>query len=309
MDEKEKNELTSKRKKMLTIHIIIILLTIPLILIGFLYFKIFEKTNYFIFFLLLEFIFLFISIILILISNYSEIFHYLIGLSLSIIFCFSFSVICFSNSIYYPLYLYFITLCIYHYSEYLSVLVYHPDKISCEFFLIDHSIGWVISTLISFLETILETYYFNEYKKIKILFILGLILTIIGQYFRIAALFTGKKNFTHKIKYNISEEHELITHGIYSLSRHPSYFGFFIWSVGIEIMCCNPICTLAFIIILFKFFKDRILIEEAILIQFFGKKYLEYKKNVGILIPFINMDKEEEEKNLKIYLKKKKNNE
>ena len=307
MDEKEKNNLLSKRKKMIIMHIMIILLSIPLLLVGFSYFKIYLYTNYLFYFLIQLLIYLFISIIIFLITNKSEIFHYLIGLSLSIIFSFSITMSFFANSIYYPLYLYFVTLSIYHYSEYLSVLVYHFEKISCEYYLINHSKSWIISTVASFSEIIIETYYFNEFKKIKILFVIGLIMTIIGQYFRIAALFTGKKNFTHRIRYNKVEEHKLITNGIFSVSRHPSYFGFFIWSVGIEIMCCNPICTLAFTIILFKFFKKRILIEEQLLIQFFGEKYLEYKKSVPILIPFINLDKENEEKNLKIYLKIKEN--
>ena len=310
MVEKEENNtlILSKRKKMLNIHIIIILLSIPLLLVGILYFKIYSITNYFLYILIQILLYLVISTILILTTNKSEINHYLIGLSLSIIFSFSISMAFFTGSIYYPLFLYFITLCIYHYSEYLSVLIYHFDKISCEFYLIDHSKGWVISTLASFAEMVIETYYFNKYKKIKILFFIGLVLTIIGQYFRIAALFTGKKNFTHRIRYKKDEQHELIMNGIYSLSRHPSYFGFFIWSVGIEIMCCNPICTIAFAVVLFKFFKKRILIEEALLIQFFGEKYLEYKKHVGVLIPFISMNKEDEEKNLRIYLKNKESN-
>ena len=86
------------------------------------------------------------------------------------------------------------------------------------------------------------------------------------------------------------------------MCRHPSYFGFFIWSVGIEIMCINPICTIAFTVILFNFFKDRIETEEKILIRFFGMEYIKYKKNVGTLIPFSNLDKKTEKQNLKIYL-------
>lgn len=307
-EEKVKNAILSKRKKMLNIHLILILISIPLIIIGFLYFKIYKNDNYFIYFLINLLLFLLISIIIFLTSEKSERNQYLIGLSLSFIFGFSISMTFFIYTIYYPLFIYFITLCIYHYSEYLSVLIYHFDMISCEYFLIDQSKSWVISTLVSFVEFIIETYFFDEYKKIKLFFIIGLIMTIIGQYFRIAALFTGKKNFTHQIRYNKANDHELITYGVYSLSRHPSYFGFFIWSVGIEIMCCNPICTIAFTIILFMFFKSRILREEALLIQFFGDKYLEYKKNVGILLPFINMDKNSEEKNMRIYLYNKNRN-
>ncbi len=296
--------LLSKRRKMLYIHILIMISSIPQIIIGFLYFKKYSNNNYLIYFLIQSLIFSFIGLLIIFIANKSEKNHYLIGLALSVVFSFSISMTFFTSSIYYPLYLYFITLCIYHYSEYLSVLIYHFNILKCEYFLIDHSRSWIISTLVSFAETIIGIYFFDKYKKIKIIFILGLLMTIVGQYFRIAALFTGKKNFTHKISYNKVNDHELITYGIYSLSRHPSYFGFFIWSVGIEVMCCNPICTVAFTYILFKFFKDRILTEEETLIQFFGEKYLEYKKNVPILIPFISMDKSIEEKNLNIYLRK-----
>ena len=207
----------------------------------------------------------------------------------------------FTSSQYYPLYIYFITLCIYHYSEYFSVLIYHFEKINYEYFLIDQSKGWILATIISFLETFLGIYFFNKYKKIQFFFIIGLFMTIIGQIFRIGGLYTGKKNFTHKIRFEKVKGHRLVTNGVFAITRHPSYFGFYLWSVGIEIMCCNPICTIAFIIILFNFFKKRIIIEEQLLIQFFGEEYIEYKKRVGILIPFIYLDKEKEEKSLNIF--------
>jgi len=300
MDEKEKL-LFSKRKKIMKIHLLIIISSIPQIILGFCYFIIYLKTNYQLYLLIQILLFILLSIIILIFASYKERNQYLIGLSLSVIFSFSFSMIFFTNSIYYPLYLYFITLCIYHYTEFFSVLLYHFKKLNCEYFLIDQSLSWMIATIASFIETILETYYFNKYKKIKIFFIIGLIMTIIGQIFRIGGIYTGKKNFTHKISYEKKKEHKLVTNGVFSLSRHPSYFGFYLWSIGIEIMCCNPICFIGFTFILFNFFKKRILLEEKLLIQFFGEEYLEYKKKVGILIPFISLDKVQEEKNLKIY--------
>ena len=51
------------------------------------------------------------------------------------------------------------------------------------------------------------------------------------------------------------------------------------------------------------FFEDRIIEEEGLLIEFFGYEYLEYKKRVGILIPFIQMDEKEEKEHLEEYLK------
>ena len=137
-------------------------------------------------------------------------------------------------------------------------------------------------------------------------------MTIIGQYFRIAALFTGKSNFTHKIQMYKRKNHVLVKHGVYSICRHPSYFGFFIWSVGIEVMCVNPLCIIAFTYILFNFFKNRIQVEEKYLIKFFGMEYIKYRREVGVLIPFIDIDKETEKENLIIYLEEhedEKNNE
>ena len=300
MEDKEKL-LFSKREKIMKIHLLIIMSSIPQIILGFCYFIIYLKTNYQLYLLIQILLFLVLSIIILIFASYPERNHYLIGLSLSVIFSFSFSMIFFTNSIYYPLYLYFITLCIYHYTEFFSVLLYHFKKLSCEYFLIDQSLSWIIATFVSFIETILETYYFNKYKKIKIFFIIGLIMTIIGQIFRIGGIYTGKRNFTHKISYEKKKEHKLVKNGVFALTRHPSYFGFYLWSIGIEIMCCNPICFIGFTFILFYFFKNRILLEEKLLIQFFGEEYLEYKKKVGILIPFISLDKVQEQENLKIY--------
>ena len=229
-------------------------------------------------------------------------YQYLMGITLIFILCFSGAVIIFIKTIYYHLFIYFITLCIYHYSEYFSELLFHFKDLQKDAFLIYENKKWVMATLASFLEYLIETFFFHKYKDLKILFLIGLIMTIIGQYFRIAALFTGKSNFTHKVQMIKRKNHVLVKHGIYSVCRHPSYFGFFLWSVGIEIMCVNPLCIIAFTFILFKFFKNRIKIEEEYLIRFFGMEYINYRREVGALIPFVNLDEKSEKKNLKLYL-------
>ena len=63
-------------------------------------------------------------------------------------------------------------------------------------------------------------------------------------------------------------------------------------------MLLNIICLIGFPIGLYMFFSDRIIEEEGLLIEFFGNDYIEYKKKVGILIPFINMDEKEVQEHL-----------
>jgi len=46
---------------------------------------------------------------------------------------------------------------------------------------------------------------------------------------------TAKHNFNHVVQSEKSDNHELITHGVYNLCRHPSYVGWFYWSIGTQV--------------------------------------------------------------------------
>lgn len=305
MDEFKLRELKDLRDTIIKRHIILMILSFIIsIAVTISFFILKKQTNPFLFFLSIflchipVYIFIFIRT-----ENSNFRYQYIAGFSLILILCYSLSLIIFTQTKYYQILCYFITLTIYHYTEFFSEVLFHFQDLQKDAFLIYENKRWVISTLASFAESILGVYFFYQYKNIKILFILGLIMTIIGQYFRIAALFTGKSNFTHKIQLKKRKNHVLVKYGIYSICRHPSYFGFFIWSVGIEIMCVNPICTIAFAYILFKFFKARTEMEEEYLIRFFGMEYIKYRRDVGILMPFIDLSKEKEKNNLIKYLK------
>lgn len=65
-----------------------------------------------------------------------------------------------------------------------------------------------------------------------LLMALGLAMIVVGHIFRIGAEFTAGSNFNHKIQFYKDDNHKLVTTGLYSLSRHPSYLGWFLWAVG-----------------------------------------------------------------------------
>jgi len=56
-------------------------------------------------------------------------------------------------------------------------------------------------------------------------------LALMGDVMRISAFYFANSNFTHLVAYRKEREHVLVTNGIYKLSRHPSYDGYFLFAV------------------------------------------------------------------------------
>ncbi|PGH08926.1 protein-S-isoprenylcysteine O-methyltransferase [Blastomyces parvus] len=117
---------------------------------------------------------------------------------------------------------------------------------------------------------------------------LGLVLIVVGQLVRSLAMAHAGTNFTHTVQSRRREGHTLVKDGIYSILRHPSYFGFFWWGLGTQMVLGNAVCFVAYAIVLWKFFSSRIQREEKFLIGFFGKEYIEYRDMTRVGIPFIS---------------------
>ncbi|XP_041013102.1 protein-S-isoprenylcysteine O-methyltransferase A [Juglans microcarpa x Juglans regia] len=181
----------------------------------------------------------------------------------------------------------FLAILFFHSSEYiLAVAMHGRSNITLKSLLI--SKAYLLAMSVSLLEYLIEIVLFPGLKEHWWLSNLGLGIVIIGEVIRKAAIITAGQAFTHLIKVYHEEHHKLITHGIYRFIRHPGYCGFFIWSVGTQIMLCNPISTIAFAIVVWRFFAQRIPYEEYFLRQFFGSQYVEYSQGVPSGVPFVN---------------------
>ena len=55
-----------------------------------------------------------------------------------------------------------------------------------------------------------------------------------------------------------------------------------------QVMLCNPVCLVGYIVAAWTFFKSRIEYEELMLLNFFGDDYVTYQKQVGTGLPFID---------------------
>ncbi|KAL4910199.1 Isoprenylcysteine carboxyl methyltransferase family-domain-containing protein [Aspergillus multicolor] len=122
---------------------------------------------------------------------------------------------------------------------------------------------------------------------VKVQVVVGLLVMVVGQAIRSLAMAQAGSNFNHTVQVERKDGHMLVTHGIYSVLRHPSYFGFFWWGLGTQLVLGNVVCFLGYAVVLWKFFNSRIQREERFLIAFFGEEYVEYKKRTIVGIPGI----------------------
>ncbi|XP_055383647.1 protein-S-isoprenylcysteine O-methyltransferase [Condylostylus longicornis] len=196
-------------------------------------------------------------------------------------------ILCYAPFQYKSFGIYGMTMSLFHYTEFLTLAWSNPENLSVSSFILNHSVQYAIAAISSWIEFIVEIYFWPNMKCYWILWVIGFTICFIGEFLRKLAMITAKRNFTHLVQFEKRKGHKLITHGIYRIMRHPSYVGWFWWSIGTQIILCNPICTILYTIVSWKFFSERIYIEEITLINFFGKQYFDYQKKVGIGIPFI----------------------
>lgn len=178
------------------------------------------------------------------------------------------------------------TILVFHGSEYiLAVSIHGKSSVTCRDLLI--SKHYLLALMCSLLEYSFEIWLFPGLKEFWWISNLGLAMVVIGEVIRKLAILTASQAFTHIIRIHRDERHKLVTCGVYRFVRHPGYCGFLIWSVGTQIMLCNPISTVAFAVVVWKFFADRIPYEEYFLRQFFGLQYVEYARHLPSGVPFI----------------------
>jgi protein-S-isoprenylcysteine O-methyltransferase Ste14 len=112
----------------------------------------------------------------------------------------------------------------------------------------------------------------------------GIALFVLGLTISIVAHITIGRNYSSTLV--IREDHQLITHGIYKLTRHPIYLGTIMACIGFPVYASS---LYGFLIMsaMIPIFLVRIKIEERLLTEEFGKSYRTYMEDTSKLIPFI----------------------
>ncbi len=85
----------------------------------------------------------------------------------------------------------------------------------------------------------------------------------------------------------IEDKHQLITTGVYQYIRHPMYLGFLLLFFGYSFALGSIVIAIVISLVFFLIFKNRMELEEKILITKFGEEYLEYKERTKKILPFL----------------------
>ena len=151
---------------------------------------------------------------------------------------------------------------------------------------------WTLSALWVFLTTVnaITLIALNPLEPIGIFFIMGALLWLLGFGFEVIAD-RQKKYFSEQPK----NEGRFITQGLWSLSRHPNYFGEIILWAGIAVISLPflsgwqyvTLVSPVFVFLLLTRISGLPFLEDKAEKKWGeDKDYIEYKKRTPILVPF-----------------------
>ena len=108
---------------------------------------------------------------------------------------------------------------------------------------------------------------------------LGIVTAILGDIVFVISVWTMKDSWRAGV--SPTDKTELVTTGIYQISRNPAFLGFDLVYVGICLMFFNWLLFLVSVFAMIMFHLQIVNVEEEFLLDFFGEEYISYKKKVN----------------------------
>lgn len=189
--------------------------------------------------------------------------------------------------------LFILTLSVFHFLEFYITAVANPPFATISAFLLSQNgSAYTIANTCALVECILHYTIFPNFTLFSpglggawfqtAWLALGFTGIIAGQVIRTTAMISAGTNFNHRVQVRKRIGHELVTDGIYSVLRHPSYFGFFWWGLGTQVVSGNWICLVGYALVLWRFFKERIE-SESPLTRPEGRKGIRERRDLGLM--------------------------
>jgi protein-S-isoprenylcysteine O-methyltransferase Ste14 len=85
----------------------------------------------------------------------------------------------------------------------------------------------------------------------------------------------------------VKRDHELVRAGPYAVVRHPIYSGISLSALGLALLNNGDVRSIIAICLVVLGWRRKFQLEEQFMQEEFGGEYLEYKRHVKALIPFV----------------------
>ena len=189
---------------------------------------------------------------------------------------------------------YIICLCTFHSFEFFITAIYNPTQATSDSYLINHSTTYTTAAIMSWMEfwirfgcVVRRVPLLHSFHLPHSVSYIGVVVVVTAQCIRSIAMATAGESFNHMIQTSKKQNHTLITNGIYRIFRHPSYVGFFYWSISTQLVLGNIVHAVLYTLASWTFFSRRIQYEEESLYQFFPDTYPQYVSQTYMGIPWI----------------------
>lgn len=108
--------------------------------------------------------------------------------------------------------------------------------------------------------------------------IIGTAVSVVGTAAFISSVLTMRDSWRAGVPEN--DKTELVTRGIYQISRNPAFLGFDLLYIGILMMFFNWVLCVVSAFAIVMYHLQIVNVEEEFLLTAFGDEYLKYKKKV-----------------------------
>lgn len=108
--------------------------------------------------------------------------------------------------------------------------------------------------------------------------VLGVVFGVLGVAVFVCAVITMRDSWRAGV--SETDSTELVTKGIFQISRNPAFLGFDLVYIGILLMFFNWMLFAVSVLAILMLHLQIVNVEEDFLIRIFGESYLEYRKKV-----------------------------
>lgn len=138
-------------------------------------------------------------------------------------------------------------------------------------------IAMKIAAFLVFFVGVVSVFLGTSYSSIPVRMI-GAAVSIAGTAVFITAVLTMRDSWRAGVPKN--DRTELVTSGIYQISRNPAFLGFDLLYIGILLMFFNWVLCVVSAFAILMYHLQIVNVEEEFLLAAFGDEYLQYKKKV-----------------------------